>query len=222
MEPWVAGPPRRYRAPSTTLWWRAPSCRIAERVRWRRGRPLRGRTSPTRITKPSCGALHHSVLPITQTAPTPSERAASGVWTTRFVPPAPPARSALGCGSSAVVSRATSCEVAVVALIPHPLLPPVSRQEKGSLRRAGWERRKKRHRSVARGARWECCVLPFSCRNTGGRRGWGMRATTATSQDVARDTTAEEPHPRPLGPVRAEPAARTASFTHRLRRVPKV
>jgi hypothetical protein len=38
----------------------------------------------------------------------------------------------IGCGSFAVVSRATSCEAAVVALIPQPLLPPVIRQEKGS------------------------------------------------------------------------------------------
>ena len=37
-----------------------------------------------------------------------------------------------GCGSFAVVSRATCCEAAVVALIPQPLLPPVIRQEKGS------------------------------------------------------------------------------------------
>ena len=41
-------------------------------------------------------------------------------------------RTASGGGSFAVVSRATSCEVAVVALIPQPLLPPVMRQEKGS------------------------------------------------------------------------------------------
>ena len=38
----------------------------------------------------------------------------------------------VGCGSSAVVSHATSCEAAVVALIPQPLLAPVIRQEKGS------------------------------------------------------------------------------------------
>ena len=49
-----------------------------------------------------------------------------------------------GCGSSAVVSHATSCEAAVVALIPQPLLPPVIRQEKGGLRSARWERRKRR------------------------------------------------------------------------------
>ena len=40
-------------------------------------------------------------------------------------------RRTVGCGSSAVVSHATSCEAAVVALIPQPRLPPVIGQEKG-------------------------------------------------------------------------------------------
>jgi hypothetical protein len=51
------------------------------------------------------------------------------------------------------VSHATSCEAAVVALIPQPLLPPVIRQEKGGLRRAGWERRKKRGMGASQEAR---------------------------------------------------------------------
>jgi hypothetical protein len=85
-------------------------------------------------------------------------------------------------GAALLMLRPTQ-EVArgvVTALIPQPLLPPVVRQEKGSPRRAGWERR-------AGHAKWErrqrragseCRVLPFSCRTTGGRRGWGMRAVT--------------------------------------------
>jgi hypothetical protein len=46
-----------------------------------------------------------------------------------------------------------------VALIPQPLLPPVIRQEKGGLRRAGWERRKKR----GTGASQESRVMGVLC-----------------------------------------------------------
>jgi hypothetical protein len=101
-----------------------------------------------------------------------------------------------GCGSFAVVSRATSCEAAVVALIPQPLLPPVIRQEKGSTQHSHPARLLRRsHRALLATLPSRASQPPFSCRITGGRRGWGMRATTAASQEVACDTTAEEPHP---------------------------
>ena len=135
-----------------------------------------------------------------------------GVWTTRL-------------GAALLMLRPTQ-EVArgvVTALIPQPLLPPVVRQEKGSPRRAGWERR-------AGHAKWErrqrragseCRVLPFSCRTTGGRRGWGMRAVTTprATSCVGRNRRRAAPHSfrTRKRPLRRARGARHRGDTNHLR-----
>ena len=58
------------------------------------------------------------------------------------------------------------CRTIPVALIPQPLLPPVIRQEKGSTQHSHPARLLRRSHPAR-------LSPPFSCRITGGRRGWG-------------------------------------------------